>query len=115
MAEMDLVRRAARSRYWREDEARVVVDAWRASGETLAAFCRQHGVAPARVSRWAKQLRRPAPVQFHPVHLRATTAPESRQSFEVELPDGTNIHVPSGFELADLQRILAALAPPPRC
>ena len=31
-------------RYWREAEARVVVEAWRASGESLAGFARRHAV-----------------------------------------------------------------------
>jgi hypothetical protein len=115
MAEVDVVRRAARSRYWREGEARAVVDAWRASGEPLAAFCREHGVARVRVARWAARLEPGLAVRFHPVQLRGGVEPGSRREFAVELPDGTTIRVPAGFEVADLRRILAAVAPHPGC
>ena len=110
MAEVDVLRRAARSRYWREVEARAVVDAWRASGESLAVFCRRHGVATARVARWSARLEGVAPVQFHPVRLRADEGNPSRSGFEVELRDGTTVRVPPGFESDDLRRILAAVA-----
>ena len=115
MAEVGVLRRAARSRYWREAEARAVVDAWRASGEGLAVFCRRHGVATARVSRWSAQLGRGMAVQFHPVRRRADEGAASRSGFEVELRDGTTIRVPPGFEIDDLRRILAAVAPEAGC
>ena len=115
MAGMEVVRRAGRSRYWREGEARVVVEAWRASGETLAAFCREHGVAAKRVSRWAARLKQGLAVRFHPVQLRGSADPTSRKEFAVELPDGTTIRVPAGFDVGDLRGILAALVPGPGC
>ena len=37
-------------RYWREAEARVVVEAWRASGESLAGFARRHGLGAPRIA-----------------------------------------------------------------
>jgi len=115
MSETGIIRSTARSRYWREEDARVVVDAWRESGASLAGFCRSHGVASARLSRWAARLGREAAVRFHPVRL--TTGGESapRAGLEIEFPDGTTVRLPAGFALDDLRRILSALAPAPRC
>jgi hypothetical protein len=42
-------------RYWREAEARVVVEAWRTSGESLAGFARRHGLGPQRIGWWARR------------------------------------------------------------
>ena len=70
MARKEAWREAARSRYWRETEARVVIDAWKRGSDTLAGFCRANGVATARVSRWLARLDRPSAVPFHPVRLR---------------------------------------------
>ena len=44
----DLTERAGRA-YWREADARVIVEAWEQSGETGAAFARRLGVHPQRL------------------------------------------------------------------
>jgi hypothetical protein len=41
------------SRYWRREDAEVVVAAWRASGDTMAGFARGWSLNPNRISRWA--------------------------------------------------------------
>lgn len=115
MVETDVVRRTARSRYWREEDARLVVDAWRESGDSLASFCRSHGVASVRLSRWASRLGRGTPVRFHPVRLTAGGESAARAGFEIELRDGTTVRLAAGFALDDLRRILSALVPAPRC
>ena len=46
----------AASGYWRESTARVMVDAWRGSGETVAAFARRHGVDRRRLARWVRRV-----------------------------------------------------------
>ena len=43
--------RVAGRRYWREAEARVVVGAWRRSGESLSAFARRYRVHGTRITR----------------------------------------------------------------
>jgi transposase-like protein len=76
------IRTAARKRYWSERDAGLVVDAWRASGESVRGFARAHGIGARRLWRWAKRLRQPsrggperrtkAPskaLHFHPVEL----------------------------------------------
>ena len=42
--------------YWREPEARRVIDAWRQSGESVAAFGRRHGINVKRLRWWSQRL-----------------------------------------------------------
>jgi hypothetical protein len=44
------------SSYWREDEGRRVVEAWRRSGENATAFARRHGLSAKRLMYWSKRL-----------------------------------------------------------
>ena len=97
-------------RYWREVEARVVVEAWRASGESLAGFARRHGLGAPRIAWWARRVDGgpPAPVRFHPVRL-ANLDGGSGAAIEIHLVGGHRVRVPPGFPAADLQRVLAVL------
>lgn len=51
----DLTELARRS-YWREGDARRIVEAWRQSGEPISRFARGLGLDWRRVSRWATRL-----------------------------------------------------------
>ena len=96
-------------RYWREAEGRVVVAAWRQSGETMTAYARSQDVHPRRLARWARRLEERTggeAVRFHPVRLVAA-AREAR--IEIALGGGVEVRVPSGFAAADLRRVLEAL------
>jgi hypothetical protein len=42
--------------YWSEDEGRVALAAWRASGQALAAFAARHGLSATKLARWRKRL-----------------------------------------------------------
>ena len=114
MASTEAWKRAARSSYWREEDARAVIEAWRRSGDSLSAFCRANGFAAARVSRWLGRLDGAESVQFHPVRLthEPTAAPAD---IEVELPGGITVRLPPGFAVEDLRRILGALGPGAGC
>ena len=50
------VLRVAARRYWREADARVVVEAWRRSGESLSTFARCYRVHDKRIARWASRM-----------------------------------------------------------
>ena len=67
--ERTIGRIAARS-YWREADARVVVEAWRRSGLSVAAFARRHGLTAQRLAYWRAHVdadTRPREgVPFHP-------------------------------------------------
>ncbi len=97
--------RTLRSSYWRADEARVVLDAWERSGQSLAAFARTHGIHRARLQRWKQRfeddergISRPAAPTFYPVALAAGPARADDggegNSWRVELPGGVRVAVP---------------------
>jgi transposase-like protein len=112
------VRRVAERRYWRPGDARVVVEAWRDSGERLSGFARRHGVEPRRLARWVKRLEGAGgeAVRFHPVRL-VERAPErwAGAPIEIHLAGGQRVRVPRAFEAEDLRRVLAVLAEGGRC
>lgn len=114
MAESEGFRKVVRTRYWREEHARVVLDAWRESGDSLAGFCRAHGIARARLSRWAAQLGDSA-LRFHPVRLTNGGGTTPQPGIEIELAGGTTIRLPAGFAHEDLQRVLSALSSATGC
>jgi hypothetical protein len=97
-----------KQRRWREADARVVVDSWRSSGDSLAAFCERHKLKLHRVERWARHFN-DGSIKFHPVELVRTAEREPNTFVEVEMPRGETVRVPAGFELDDLRRVLVAL------
>lgn len=114
------VRQVARCRYWREADARVIVGAWRGSGESAAAFARRHDVDPQRLLRWAKDLEGPRDlVRFHPVKLvhRGASAVLSAAppTVEIVLVGGERVRVPPGVDPTELRRILDVVAGATAC
>ena len=108
------VAKVAGRRYWREDAARVVVDAWRSSGEPLSRFASRYGVEAKRIARWAARVGTPKPgpaasVRFHPVRLAGAGARPGGFTIEIELPRGRRVRVARGFDAADLRGVLAVL------
>lgn len=103
--------RPAKRQYWREAEARVVVEAWRQSGKSAEAFAREHGVHAERLRRWAARLEAAgSPVlTFYPVRLRAEGERAEPLELEVVLRDGRAVRVPYGFAPDHLQRLLQVL------
>ena len=107
------VRQVAERRYWREAEARVLVEAWRSSGETLSGFARRHGVGPGRLGRWVSRLGEGgSTLRFHPVRL---VGPPERSPIEIQLVGGRRVRVPHGFEPEELRRVLAVLEQAKTC
>jgi hypothetical protein len=88
----------------------VVVEAWRASGESLAGLARRHGLGAPRIAWWARQVDGgpPAPVRFHPVRL-ANLDGGSGAAIEIHLVGGHRVRVSPGFQAADLRRVVAVL------
>lgn len=107
------LRRVALGRYWREADARVLVDGWRGSGETLVGFARRHGVKPGRLARWVRRLEEAEgrALRFHPVRLvKMGPGTEDGARIEIHLAGGGRICVPRAFEAEDLRRVLTVLA-----
>jgi hypothetical protein len=110
--ETALARVAARG-YWREDDARVVIEAWQRSGLALVAFAESHDIRPKRLTRWVERLQ-PGPAQavrFHRVRVveGSRADAQSVQRLEVILSDGCTVRVPRGFAPEDLRQVLDVL------
>ena len=112
------VGQVAAKRYWRETDARVIVEAWRRSGESLADFARHHGVGRPRLERWVRRLDRASgSVRFHRVQLverRPTGADAHSGGAPIEI-EGRRVRVFPGFATEDLARVLDVLAGRERC
>lgn len=104
--------------YWREDDARRIVDAWQDSGESFVGFARRLGVKWQRVSRWATRLGRSEPgrLHFHPVRV-ADPVPcrPAATCIDIDLGDGRHVRVAPGVATEDLRRVLAVLAEQTAC
>jgi transposase-like protein len=121
MARRSAVREVAAQRYWREGQARVVVEAWRRSGESLAAFARAHGIGRRRLERWARRLGvTGGGIRFHRVQLveRRGSASDARGGgapIEIEGASGRRVRVFPGFAAEDLGRVLEVLEGRQKC
>jgi hypothetical protein len=106
------VARVAALRYWRAGDARVVIEAWRRSGESLRAFAERHGIHRRRLIRWAAQLERAVePVAFHPVRLveGSEEGCGGGAPLEIVFGEGVRVRVGPGFAARDLATVLAVL------
>jgi transposase-like protein len=107
-------------KYWREADARRIIEAWQASGLSLREFSRRHGIHPRRLARWSRRLEQAAAQrpQFHPVRLiaaRVITPPSDEPGIEIILPHGHRVGVRDGFSAADLHSVLDVLEARVRC
>jgi transposase-like protein len=108
----EMVKRIAERQRWREEDARVMVEAWLSSGESVSDFARGHGLRGERISRWASRFPKgeKESLSFHQVRLV-----ESQDRFhpdvkiEVMLSDGRSVRVPHGFAPEELQKVLRVL------
>ena len=109
----EVVARVAAMAYWRAEDARVVVDAWRRSQQGVGEFARRNGIHPRRLSRWAQQLDVEEPMRFHPVRWMSEEGVAERgtvEPLEIVLGRGRSVRVPPGFAAEDLRRVLSVLA-----
>jgi hypothetical protein len=90
--------------FWRS-----LIDRWKGSGQSVAAFCAANRVSPATFYSWRKRLATrgrdtaaPAPT-FAPV--RVVPGPTA----EVILPNGLVVRVPAATDPAAVARLVAAL------
>jgi hypothetical protein len=110
-------------RYWTKGDARVVVEAWEASGQPAGEFARSHGFGRHRLDWWRKRLRKSAaqrgateeprwwPVVVKPMHSGEERAAgdNDQATMEVILAVGRRIRLRPGFDAAAVQRLIATL------
>jgi hypothetical protein len=84
---------------WTEDEAREVLDAWRRSGESLAAFARRHRLTAQRLYWWRSRLSSPpspksaAVVSFVPATVIDPEPAADGAGIVIRLPSGVAIEI----------------------
>jgi len=96
-------------RYWRAADAERVLEAWRKSGQSGAAFARDHGLSVGRLLRWRKRLKRSTAPVFHPVRVverGERTAIARTAPLELELRGGRRIRVHAGFDPELLEELV---------
>jgi transposase-like protein len=101
-------------KYWGADDARAVVEQWRASGLPLNEFARQHGIHPRRLGRWSRRLKgesaAAAASGFHPARIVRGAAYSDDARIEIVLANECCVRVAPGFAAEDLRLVLGVLA-----
>ena len=105
-------RRVVALRRWREKDARVVLAAWRASGQRLGTFARVHGFEDQRLRWWRDRLDdQPAllPVRVLEGRVDAATQPTTGSVMEIALETGRRVRVTPDFDEPAVLRLVRIL------
>lgn len=85
--------------------AHELIPVWKASGQSIAAFCRDRRIALWTFHKWRQQLDAlPAVVEVRV----ATVEPRPARSYDVVLPSGIAIRLDDAFSEDTLVRLIAA-------
>ena len=93
--------------FWRD-----LIDRWKTSGQSIAAFCAAQCVSQATFYSWRKRLtahRRPTTVPPAPTPTFAPVRVAPDLTAEVVLPTGLVVRAPIGADPAAVARLVAAL------
>lgn len=102
-------------RLW--EKWRAIVSEQIASGQSVAAFCKERGVTSSQVFAWKKRFREAEKAQFVEVQIKPAERPreigirQQAQAIEVRLCRGRSIAVEPGFDADHLRALLAVLEP----
>jgi hypothetical protein len=94
-------------RFWRD-----LIDRWKTSGQSIAAFCAAQRVSQATFYAWRKRLTSHSPRTTSPPSPTSTFAPMRivpDPTAEVILPSGLVVRVPVGADAAAVARLVTAL------
>jgi transposase-like protein len=89
--------------FWRD-----LIDRWKASGQSIAAFCAAHGVSQATFYAWRRRLGgRRSTAKPAPAFAALRVVPDP--AIEIVLPSGLVVRVPVGTDPATVVRLVVAL------
>jgi hypothetical protein len=91
-------------RFWRD-----LIDRWKDSGQSVAAFCAAHRVSQATFYSWRKRLAARAPVTTPPAPAFAPIRVVADPTAEVILQSGLIVRAPASMDPAAVARLVAAL------
>lgn len=100
---MERMTKEARRAHWSG-----VMEAWRRSGQSKAAFCREHEIGEPVFYYWQRQLREDSSpevegfAQVGPVDLAGS-------GVRLRLPSGMVLELEAGFDAVTLSRVLAVV------
>lgn len=98
--------------YWREADARAVLEAWKRSGLSLARFARARAIPLSKLHRWKRRLGQGAvALAFHPVEVRPAAPGGAGASGAIELVvrGGRRVAVGPGFDAEVLREVVEAV------
>jgi hypothetical protein len=99
---------------WTEQDARSALATLERSGKSVRVFAEEHGLDPQRLYSWRRRVAGGDPTTFREVIVRSSSpgviAGDDRALFEIALPSGVVIRVPTSFDDAALARLLGVLA-----
>lgn len=90
--------------FWRD-----LIDRWKASGQSVAAFCAAHRVSQATFYSWRKRLATRDRCSGSPERTFAPVRIVPDPTAEVILPNGLIVRVPAATDPAAVARLVAAL------
>jgi len=109
-------RYSGKERFWRD-----MVRRWRHSGQTVRAFCAEHGLSEPSFYSWRRIIAErdqpgDAPKDL-PAFVPVRVAPDSAATsvLEVVAGPGRVIRVPVGFDAATLRNLLVVVEEAPPC
>lgn len=111
MANTATPRRRQREPFWRD-----LITRQRRSGQSIATFCRNHGVSQPSFFAWRRRLRLHSgapPSPFVPVQIDLSSPLAHPAPIEIVLRSGACVRVSHGCDRQTLETVLAALEPQP--
>ena len=96
------------TRATKRDHWKSVLDRWRESGLSKAAFCRENGIRPWQFHYWCRRLAEPEPLNDG--FARVQCAEFGGTGVRVRLPSGLTLELAPDFDPEVLVRFLRAAA-----
>lgn len=95
-----------RERYWRG-----VLQRWRASGMSRAAFCRRHGISYHSLNYWKSRVggktEGGASGGRRSRFVEIAVPPAAGPTYEIALAGGRRLRIPPGFDDGEVARLMA--------
>lgn len=110
MTEPERATRKRRAKRWTAERARSVLQGWRASGKSAAAFAAEQGITATRLSYWTKRfadVTAQAAPPFVAVAVDGATR-VSRAAIEIDMP-GLTLRVHDNADAGYVAQLVAAL------
>ena len=99
----------------RSEEMGALLGRWRESGLSLHAFAKREEISYSKLQYWATKLRggkkeraKTEPVELVPV--RVAPEPKAAEPISIWLANGIALEVPSGFDGAEVRRLVGVLS-----